>query len=60
MMPGAPEPAAPGAAGPQPGSALAIPGSAPQGAMVSPIAAPVPMEVGLSECMRDLLRKHLF
>ena len=44
MMPGAPEPAAPGAAGPQPGSALAIPGSAPQGAMVSPMAAPV--EVG--------------
>ena len=53
-MPGPPEPAAPGAAAPQPGSALAIPGSAPQGAMVSPMAAPVPMEVGFSECMRDL------
>ena len=43
-----PEPAAPGAAAPQPGSALAIPGSAPQGAMVSPMAAPVPMEALLA------------
>eukprot|EP00434_Breviolum_minutum_P019675 symbB.v1.2.017354.t2/scaffold1352.1/size234417/3 len=45
---GPPEPAAPGAAAPQPGSALAIPGSAPQGAMVSPMAAPVPMEALLA------------